>query len=123
LLVSTSIKYGKYTQSKKTVGGRQNMEKLNEEAIQNKLKENPNWKLTEGKWIERKYRFQDYLNGIDFVQSVADLSEKMNHHPFISIDYKLITVKISSWRANGLTDLDFTLAQQYDELYLQLKKD
>lgn len=99
------------------------MEKLNEAVIQNKLKENPNWKLTEAKWIERKYRFHDYLNGIEFVQSVAQLSEKMNHHPFISIDYKLITVKITSWRAKGLTDLDFTLAQQYDELYLQTKKD
>lgn len=98
------------------------MEKLNEAAIQDKLTENPNWKLTGEKWIERKYRFQDYLNGIEFVQNVAQLSEKKNHHPFISIDYKLITVKLTSWRAKGLTDLDFTLAQLYDELYLQIKK-
>ncbi|GAA0327156.1 4a-hydroxytetrahydrobiopterin dehydratase [Bacillus carboniphilus] len=98
------------------------MEKLNEEAIRNKLIENQNWKLTDGKWIERKYRFQDYLNGIEFVQSVAQLSEQKNHHPFISIDYKLITIKITSWRAKGLTELDFELAQKYDELYLQIKK-
>lgn len=97
------------------------MEKLSESAIQDKLTENPNWKLVDGKWIERKYRFQEYLDGIKFVQSVAQLSERTNHHPFISIDYKLITIKITSWRAKGLTDLDFTLAQKYDELYLQKK--
>jgi 4a-hydroxytetrahydrobiopterin dehydratase len=99
------------------------MEKLSDAIIQDKLAENSNWKLTNEKWIERKYRFQDYLNGIEFVQSVAQLSEKMNHHPFISIDYKLISIKITSWHANGLTELDFTLAQKYDELYVQIKKE
>ncbi|MEH7380939.1 4a-hydroxytetrahydrobiopterin dehydratase [Bacillus sp. JJ1533] len=98
------------------------MEKLSSEAIQDKLTEHPNWKLIDGKWIERKYRFKDYLNGIEFVQELANLSEKMNHHPFISIDYKLISVKITSWRARGLTDLDFTLAEKYDELYEHIKK-
>ena len=98
------------------------MEKLNEAAVQEKLAEIPNWKIDDEKWIERKYRFQDYLNGIDFVQSIAQLSEQMNHHPFISIDYKLITVKITSWRAKGLTELDFTLAQKYDELFLKIKQ-
>lgn len=98
------------------------MEKLSSKVIQDKLTENPNWKLIDEKWILRKYRFQDYLNGIEFVQNVAQLSEKMKHHPFISIDYKLISIKITSWRARGLTDLDFTLAEKYDELYLQIKK-
>lgn len=98
------------------------MEKLTEEAIQNKLIGIKNWKLTDGKWIERKYRFQDYLNGIEFVQSVAQLSEQKNHHPFISIDYKLITIKITSWRTKGLTELDFELAQKYDELFLKIKQ-
>lgn len=98
------------------------MERLNEEAVQERLTKIPNWKLTDGKWIERKYRFQEYLNGIEFVQSVAQLSEQMNHHPFISIDYKLITIKITSWHAKGLTNLDFTLAQKYNDLYEQLKK-
>lgn len=99
------------------------MEKLNEVDVQKRLIENQNWKLTDEKWIERKYRFQDYLNGIEFVQRVAQLSEEMNHHPFISIDYKLVTIKITSWRAKGLTELDFSLAKKYDELYLQVKHD
>lgn len=97
------------------------MEKLSEAEVQVKLTENPNWKLIDGKWIERKYRFLEYLTGIEFVQSVAQFSERMNHHPFISIDYKLISIKITSWRAKGLTELDFALAQKYDELYLQMK--
>jgi 4a-hydroxytetrahydrobiopterin dehydratase len=98
------------------------MKKLSGTEIQEKLTTIPNWKLTDEKWIERKYRFLDYLNGIDFVQHVAKLSEKSNHHPFISIDYKVVTLKITSWNAKGLTTLDFDLAGKYDELYLQIKK-
>lgn len=98
------------------------MEKLTEREVQEKLALVPAWKLTDEKWIERKYRFQDYLNGIEFVQRVAVLSEQVQHHPFISIDYKMVTLKISSWQARGLTALDFELAEKYDDLYLQIKK-
>ena len=64
----------------------------------------------------------DYLKGIEFVIQVANLSEQANHHPFISIDYKMVTLRISSWNAKGLTALDFDLAKKYDEFYLQIKK-
>lgn len=96
------------------------MEKLLPSEVQEKLSSVPNWKLTDEKWIERKYRFRDYLKGIDFVQSVANLSEQVNHHPFISIDYKVVTLQISSWNAKGLTALDFELAAKYDEFYLEV---
>ena len=44
------------------------MEKLMPSEVQQMLSSVPNWKLTEEKWIERKYRFREYLKGIDFVQ-------------------------------------------------------
>ncbi|WP_096199778.1 4a-hydroxytetrahydrobiopterin dehydratase [Bacillus sp. FJAT-45350] len=96
------------------------MEKLNEQEVEKLLGELEGWTLVDEKWIERKYRFQDYLAGIDFVQRVGQLSEEENHHPFISIDYKLVRIKLTSWNAKGLTELDFTLANKYNELY---KKD
>ncbi len=97
------------------------MEKLTPSEVQEKLSPIPNWRLTDEKWIERKYRFRDYLKGIDFVQQVANLSEQVNHHPFISIDYKVVTIRISSWNARGLTALDFELALKYDEFFEQMK--
>ncbi|WP_243292315.1 4a-hydroxytetrahydrobiopterin dehydratase [Bacillus sp. FJAT-47783] len=96
------------------------MEKLTEQEVIRHLEEVPNWKRVDEKWIERKYRFRDYLVGIKFVEQIANVSEDVNHHPFISIDYKLIRVKLSSWNANGLTKLDFDLAKQYDALYEQI---
>ena len=104
------------------LNGEKLMEKLPVSEVQERLTSVPNWRITDEKWIERKYRFLDFLNGIEFVQKVADLSENVNHHPLISIDYKLVTLKITSWHAKGLTALDFDLANKYDELYLKIKK-
>jgi 4a-hydroxytetrahydrobiopterin dehydratase len=95
--------------------------RLTEEEVQSLLQEMEGWKLVEERWIAKKYRFQDYLQGIEFVRQIAAISEEANHHPFISIDYKLITVKISSWRAKGLTKLDFELAKKYDGVYERMK--
>ncbi|WP_349410190.1 4a-hydroxytetrahydrobiopterin dehydratase [Pseudalkalibacillus sp. SCS-8] len=93
------------------------MERLSEKQIEQQLEALEGWSLEDEKWIVKKYRFKQYLDGIDFVKSIADRSEEVQHHPLISIDYKLITVKLSSWKAKGLTDLDFQLAADYDRLY------
>ncbi len=96
------------------------MERLTEPEIEQALAENKNWKRIDEKWIERKYRFREYLQGIEFVNQIAKVSEEANHHPFIAIEYKLISVKLSSWNARGLTALDFQLAKQYDDIYSSL---
>ena len=74
------------------------------------------WKL-DGKFIVKKYRFPEFLSGVAFVNEIAQLSEEKNHHPFIAIDYKLVTLRLTSWNAGGLTDLDVSLAKIYDEIY------
>ncbi|WP_332692949.1 4a-hydroxytetrahydrobiopterin dehydratase [Halalkalibacter lacteus] len=93
------------------------MEKLDLNVINEKIKTLDGWKVTDEKWLIKKYRFRSYLDGISFVNKVADLSEQENHHPFISIDYVVITIKLSSWRANGITALDLKLIEEYDKLY------
>ncbi|MRH44292.1 4a-hydroxytetrahydrobiopterin dehydratase [Aquibacillus halophilus] len=93
------------------------MERLNEEKINNKLNNLTDWKLVDEKWIERQYRFKDYLSGVRFVQEIANYAEDIKHHPLISIDYKKVTVKLSSWQEKGLTELDFDMAHQFEWLY------
>ncbi|MDC3415116.1 4a-hydroxytetrahydrobiopterin dehydratase [Terrihalobacillus insolitus] len=93
------------------------MERLNEEQIEQALQKLSNWKRVDEKWIQRKYRFKNYLAGVRFVHDIANYSENIQHHPFISIDYKVVTVKLSSWQAKGLTDLDIEMAAHFDEVY------
>jgi 4a-hydroxytetrahydrobiopterin dehydratase len=80
------------------------MKKLSEAAISHKLETLEKWRIKEEKWIERRYRFKDYLEGIRFVNKLAEAAEERNHHPFITIQYKLVIVELTSWSENGLTD-------------------
>lgn len=96
------------------------MKKLGEAAISQNLETLKKWQLKEEKWIERRFRFKDYLEGIRFVNKLAETAEEVNHHPFITIQYKLVIVELTSWSENGLTDLDFDVANQYEKLYMEM---
>lgn len=93
------------------------MEKLSEEQIKDQMEGITGWIRTDEKWLQKKYRFQQFLTGVDFVRQIADIAEELDHHPMISIDYKLITIKLTTWNSGGLTELDFTSAIKYDQIY------
>ncbi len=99
------------------------MIRLNLKEVEENLKNQDEWILVDERWIERKFRFKEYLKGIEFINQVANIAEKVNHHPFISIDYKLITLKMSSWKSKGLTQQDFDVAKKFDEIYTEMNKD
>ncbi|WP_309119480.1 4a-hydroxytetrahydrobiopterin dehydratase [Paenibacillus sp.] len=88
--------------------------KLTPVEIESRLPSAPGWRLEDGKWITKKYRFPSYLDGIAFVGRVAAEAERLDHHPFIAIEYKLITLRLTSWHAGGLTALDFEAAEAFD---------
>ncbi|RSK27235.1 4a-hydroxytetrahydrobiopterin dehydratase [Bacillus sp. HMF5848] len=99
------------------------MEPLRDEEIVKVIHTIENWHIVEdGNWIQRKYRFKDYLVALQFVHEIGTHAETIQHHPFISIDYKLVNVKLTSWRAKGVTKLDIDCAKHYNEIYNKLIK-
>ncbi|WP_430789668.1 4a-hydroxytetrahydrobiopterin dehydratase [Virgibacillus flavescens] len=93
------------------------MDRLLKSEISNELANLTDWKLVEETWIERKFSFNQYLDGIKFVDQVARVAENKQHHPLITINYKKVSIKFSSWQEKGLTSLDFEIAKKIDELY------
>jgi len=91
--------------------------KLTDEQIEARLTAVSGWRREDEKWIAKKYRFRAYLDGIDFVRRVAEEAERLDHHPFIAIEYKLVTLRLTSWRAGGLTSLDFEAAEAFDRMF------
>ncbi|GAA0501159.1 4a-hydroxytetrahydrobiopterin dehydratase [Salinibacillus aidingensis] len=96
------------------------MERLPAEEIEKQLDYLSDWNVEDGRWLTKRYRFTEFLTGIQFVNEIAELSEEVDHHPFISVEYKVVTVKLTSWRAKGITDLDMELIQKYDSIFLQV---
>jgi 4a-hydroxytetrahydrobiopterin dehydratase len=88
---------------------------LTEEELEEGLRSLSGWMVEEVKWIVKKKMFPSFPEAVAFVNRVADIAERMNHHPFISIDYRKVTLKLTSWHAGGLTRLDLESAKAYDE--------
>ena len=95
--------------------------KLTDEQIAERLQEVPEWTL-EQKLIRRRYKFKSFKDSMAFANQVAEIAEQENHHPFISIDYKVVTLQLTSWHAGGLTEADFEEAKEFDKVYQTLLK-
>lgn len=90
--------------------------RLTEEELAEGLRVLPGWTVEEGKRIVKKYLFPTFPDAIRFVDRVAELAEERNHHPFIAIDYRKVTLRLTTWHAGGLTALDLASAAAYDRL-------
>ena len=84
--------------------------------IERCLKELDGWELEEGK-IVKSFGFRTFMKGIEFVNDVAAIAEKQNHHPIISVIWKTVKISSISFNAGHLTERDLKLAKAIDELY------
>jgi 4a-hydroxytetrahydrobiopterin dehydratase len=91
------------------------MARLNGTQISRQMKTVRGWKRN-GNAIFRVVRKKDLVQAMGFVQSVAMLAERMDHHPDIDIRWNTITLVLSTHSEGGLTAKDFTLAQQINTL-------
>jgi 4a-hydroxytetrahydrobiopterin dehydratase len=93
------------------------MKKLEKPEINTLLANIPGWSLDRsGESIESTRTFETFLKAIDFVNRVANLAERADHHPDIDIRYSKITLRLSTHSVGGITDRDFALAKQINEL-------
>jgi 4a-hydroxytetrahydrobiopterin dehydratase len=75
------------------------------------------WKLNEdGKSIQATFTFKNYYQTTAFVNAIAWMAHREDHHPDISFGYKTCTVFYSTHAAGGLTENDFICAAKVDEL-------
>ncbi|MEK6755566.1 MAG: 4a-hydroxytetrahydrobiopterin dehydratase [Bacteroidota bacterium] len=88
---------------------------LAEDQLQSKLRELNAWSRS-GNTIHKLFELEDFVHAMGFVNSVALLAEKFNHHPDIDIRWNKVTLVLSTHSAGGLTENDFALAKAIDEL-------
>jgi 4a-hydroxytetrahydrobiopterin dehydratase len=85
------------------------------------LKAVPDW-TKRGKTISRTFKFEDFMHSLDFVNRVAKKAQKLNHHPDIDIRYDKVKLTLTTHDAGGLTEKDFTLAEQCDEVFAKFSE-
>jgi 4a-hydroxytetrahydrobiopterin dehydratase len=88
---------------------------IEEDELGGLLKKVPEWDL-EDKSITRSVEFGEFMEGIDFVNAVAEIAEDSGHHPDIDIRWCTISLALTTHDAGGLTDADFDVARKIDTL-------
>lgn len=88
---------------------------LDEETIAKHLGGVSEWNRA-GSSITRLWTFKNFAEAMCFVNAVAELAEKENHHPDITIQWNKVTLSLSTHSAGGLTERDFELAKKIDVL-------
>lgn len=89
------------------------MPKLVERDITSRLASLKGWSRRENE-IQKLYTHKNFKEAMGFVNRVAQLAEKANHHPDILIKWNKVTLTLSTHSEGGLTDKDFNLAAQID---------
>ena len=67
--------------------------------------------------LERTFECASFPSAVAFVNRVAELAERENHHPDIVLSYRKVTVRWVTHSAGGITDRDRALAGATDELF------
>jgi len=88
---------------------------LNEDQIKTRLAALRGWQR-KGLEISKLVEHKNFVKAMGFVSSVALLAEKANHHPDIDIRWNKVFLTLSTHSAGGLTEKDFALAEEIDQL-------
>jgi 4a-hydroxytetrahydrobiopterin dehydratase len=91
------------------------MPKLSEPEIVAKMPIAKGWER-HGDMLVRSWQFPSFRRALEFVNNVAALAEKADHHPDIVISYRKVRLELSTHVEGGLTDLDFTIASEINAL-------
>jgi 4a-hydroxytetrahydrobiopterin dehydratase len=86
---------------------------LSDDQVRAGLERLPGWSR-EGDAIVKTYELPAFLAAIDFVQRIATLAERADHHPDLDIRYRRVRVALSTHDAGGLTEKDLALAREIE---------
>ena len=87
---------------------------LEEEEIEQRLDELGDWER-DGDQIVKVFEFDDFVASIKFVNDVANLAERYDHHPDIDIRYNRVKLGLSTHSEGGLTPRDFDVAGEIEQ--------
>lgn len=90
---------------------------LDDAAIQSLLAEVPDWHVN-GNRLEREFVFRDFHETMEFVNALAFMIHREDHHPDLTVGYRRCTASWTTHSAgNRLSENDFICAAKADALY------
>ena len=89
---------------------------LTQDEARNLLKQLDSWELKDNA-ISKTFSFKNYYQVIAFVNAVAWMTHREDHHPDMTVGYNQCRVKYSTHAIGGLSENDFICAAKVDALF------
>ncbi|ARO87321.1 4a-hydroxytetrahydrobiopterin dehydratase [Nitrosospira lacus] len=74
------------------------------------------WEFSD-KFIAKTYNFNNYYQTMAFVNTIAWISHREDHHPDITVSYNKCRVEYTTHAIDGLSENDFICAAKIDTLF------
>jgi 4a-hydroxytetrahydrobiopterin dehydratase len=87
---------------------------LSKAAEQELLAKVDGWQIIDSHHLTKSYTFDNFIDGLQWVNTVGAIAEKEGHHPDIYLAWGSVRVEIWTHKIDGLTESDFILAAKYD---------
>ena len=87
--------------------------------IVKRLADLPGWKLSgdgDDVAIEKTFTFANYHETMAFVNALALVAHRLDHHPDLSVHYAKCVVRFSTHALHGISETDFECAARADAL-------
>ena len=68
-------------------------------------------------FLEKDFKFKNFLDSQNFINKVGEISETENHHPDILFGWGYAKISITTHAIEGLSQNDFILAAKIDRLF------
>jgi len=116
--------YSQDLANKRCIPCHKETEPLSEEQSKKLLTElHTNWKIIDGKKLQRKYKMKDFVHAIKFFNKVKCIAEEEDHHPDLHlIGYKNVVVEYYTHTIGNLSENDFICASKVDKIDEKPKK-
>lgn len=89
---------------------------LRGEEARNLLAQLKDWQLR-GDLIDKTYTFKNHYQAVAFVNAVAWISHREDHHPDVTLGYSAVRVAYTTHAIRGLSVNDFICAAKVDALF------
>ena len=88
---------------------------LDEARVQSLLAATPGWQLN-GKEIVKTFEFKNFHQTMCFVNAVAWIANREDHHPDLEVGYKRCKIRYATHSIGGLSENDFICAAKINAL-------
>lgn len=93
-----------------------NAARLDDEALGAPLAALPGWARVADR-LAKTFRFANYHETIAFVNAIAWIAHRTDHHPDLSVHYNRCVVSWSTHDAGGITQNDLICAARVERLF------